>query len=160
MVHLPTGVARATVIQMKVETNQGQPTDQLRVQQREGSSRLPNETPNETPNDQGPATPPGRSPLLVVFLTVFVDLVGFGIIIPLSPFLAREFAATPTEIGFLMAIYSIMQFAFSPFWGGLSDRVGRRPVILLSLFGSTAISYCLRLPPRVLTSATPGVPNN
>lgn len=81
-----------------------------------------------------------RSPLIVIFLTVFIDLVGFGIIIPLSPYLARKFDASATEIGLLMAIYSIMQFLFSPIWGAISDRVGRRPVILIGLLGS-AFSY-------------------
>ena len=79
-----------------------------------------------------------RSPLLVIFVTVFIDLVGFGIVIPLSPFLARQYHATALEIGFLMAIYSVMQFIFSPFWGSLSDRIGRRPVILVCLVGGAA----------------------
>jgi MFS family permease len=82
----------------------------------------------------------GRSPLAVIFLTVFIDLIGFGIILPLSPYLAREHHATPAQIGLLMAIYSGAQFLFSPLWGSLSDRVGRRPVILLSLFGA-GLSY-------------------
>ncbi len=79
-----------------------------------------------------------KSPLFIIFVTVFIDLVGFGIIIPLSPYLAIKFNATPTEIGWLMSVYSLMQFVFSPFWGNISDRVGRRPIILLSLFGSGA----------------------
>lgn len=83
-----------------------------------------------------------RSPLLVIFLTVFIDLVGFGIIIPLSPYLAREFAASPKQIGLLLSIYSITQFLFSPFWGSLSDRVGRRPVLLVSIAGG-ALAYLL-----------------
>ena len=82
------------------------------------------------------------SRLGVIFLTVFIDLIGFGIVIPLSPYLAREFHATPFEVGLLMSVYSIMQFIFSPFWGGLSDRIGRRPVILISLLGGCA-SYVL-----------------
>ncbi len=81
-----------------------------------------------------------RSPLAVIFLTVFIDLVGFGIILPLNPFLARQFNATPLEIGLLLSVYSIFQFFFSPFWGALSDRIGRRPVILTSLAGG-AVSY-------------------
>ncbi len=81
-----------------------------------------------------------RSPMLIIFMTVFIDLVGFGIIIPLSPYLASRFQATATQIGMLMAIYSFFQFVFSPFWGSLSDRIGRRPVILISLFGG-ALSY-------------------
>ncbi len=79
-----------------------------------------------------------RSPLVVIFLTVFIDLIGFGIIIPLSPFLARQFHASPVQVGLLLSIYSIMQFLFSPFWGSLSDRIGRRPVILVSLLGGCA----------------------
>lgn len=83
-----------------------------------------------------------RSPLLVIFMTVFIDLVGFGIILPLSPYLAREFSATPTQIGLLMSVYSFCQFLFSPFWGSLSDRIGRRPVILISLVGG-GLSYLM-----------------
>lgn len=72
----------------------------------------------------------------IIFLTVFIDLVGFGIVIPLHPYLADKFGADPFEIGVLMAIYSLMQFLFSPFWGQVSDRIGRRPVILVSLLGA------------------------
>ncbi len=80
------------------------------------------------------------SPIFVVFLIVFIDLVGFGIIIPLGPYYATNIGATPTQVGILMAIYSLMQFLFSPFWGKLSDKVGRRPILLMSLLGSS-ISY-------------------
>lgn len=83
-----------------------------------------------------------KKPLLVIFLTVFLDLVGFGIIIPLSPFLARQFGASAFEVGVLMAVYSAMQFLFSPLWGRLSDRVGRRPVLLISIAG-TALAHLL-----------------
>lgn len=75
--------------------------------------------------------------LKIIFFTVFLDLVGFGIILPLIPYLARQFDASPLEIGLLMAIFSFMQFLFSPLWGKLSDRFGRRPIILISLFGAT-----------------------
>lgn len=84
----------------------------------------------------------GRSPLAVIFITVFIDLVGFGIIIPTAPFIARDFGASAGDIGLLMAIYSLMQFLFSPFWGSLSDRIGRRPTILITLLGG-ALSYFL-----------------
>lgn len=78
------------------------------------------------------------SPKVIIFITVFIDLIGFGIIIPLSPFLATKFGADALQVGLLMSIYSLMQFLFAPFWGQLSDTHGRRPIILLSLFGAAA----------------------
>jgi len=82
------------------------------------------------------------SPLAVVFLTVFIDLVGFGIVIPLVPLYAESYAPSPLAFGVLMASFSAMQFLFAPLFGRLSDRVGRRPVLLFSLFGSF-LSYLL-----------------
>ncbi len=82
------------------------------------------------------------SPLAVVFLTVFIDLVGFGIVIPLVPLYAERYAPSPMAFGLLMASFSAMQFLFAPLLGRLSDRVGRRPVLLFSLFGSF-LSYLL-----------------
>lgn len=78
--------------------------------------------------------------MLTIFITVFIDLVGFGIIIPLSPYLATQFQASALEVGLLMSIYSLMQFIFAPVWGKISDRVGRRPVLLLSILGGV-LSY-------------------
>jgi DHA1 family tetracycline resistance protein-like MFS transporter len=80
------------------------------------------------------------SPLIVIFVTVFIDLLGFGIIIPLLPFYAETFGANALLIGLLSTSFSLMQFVFAPVWGRLSDRIGRRPVILLGLFGS-CVSY-------------------
>ena len=74
-----------------------------------------------------------KRPLLVAFVTIFLDLLGFGIIIPIQPFFAESFGATATLVTLLGATYSLMQFLFSPFWGRLSDRVGRRPIILFSV---------------------------
>jgi DHA1 family tetracycline resistance protein-like MFS transporter len=82
------------------------------------------------------------SPITIVFVTVFIDLLGFGIIIPLMPFYAETFGATALTVGLLMTSFSLMQFLFAPFWGRLSDRIGRRPVILIGLLGS-ALSYLL-----------------
>jgi multidrug resistance protein len=79
-----------------------------------------------------------RSPLIVIFTTVFIDLVGFGIVIPVLPFYAEGtmFNATPRMVGILFASYSVMQLIFSPILGGLSDKYGRRPVLLLSIIGT------------------------
>jgi DHA1 family tetracycline resistance protein-like MFS transporter len=79
-----------------------------------------------------------HSPLIVIFTTVFIDLVGFGIVIPVLPFYAEgtAFNATPRMVGLLFASYSIMQLIFSPILGGLSDKHGRRPVLLLSIIGT------------------------
>ena len=71
------------------------------------------------------------SPLFVIFLTVFIDMVGFGIIIPVLPLYAEHFHATPIAIGWLTGIYSGMQIIFTPILGRLSDRFGRRPVLML-----------------------------
>lgn len=79
-----------------------------------------------------------RSPLLVIFITVFIDLVGFGIVIPVLPFYAEgsKFGATPSQVGLLFASYSVMQLVFAPVLGRLSDKYGRRPVLLISLLGT------------------------
>jgi multidrug resistance protein len=81
-------------------------------------------------------------PLVIIFVTVFIDLIGFGIIIPLLPFYAEHFGASALMVGLLSTSFSLMQFLFAPFWGRLSDRIGRRPVILIGLLGS-AFSYAL-----------------
>ena len=76
------------------------------------------------------------SPLLVIFLTVFIDLIGFGICLPLLPKYAERYGAQGWQIGAAMGVYSLMQLVFAPWWGQLSDRIGRRPVLLVSNFGS------------------------
>jgi DHA1 family tetracycline resistance protein-like MFS transporter len=85
-----------------------------------------------------------RSPLIVIFTTVFIDLVGFGIVIPVLPFYAEGtiFNATPRTVGLLFASYSVMQLIFSPILGGLSDKSGRRPVLFLSIIG-TGIGFLI-----------------
>ena len=80
--------------------------------------------------------------LLIIFTTVFIDLIGFGMVIPLVGLYGRHFGATGLMLPILGCIYSLMQFLCAPLWGALSDRVGRRPVMLISLAGST-ISYVL-----------------
>ena len=78
-----------------------------------------------------------KAPLVIIFITIFLDLVGFGMVIPVLPFYAEHFGASALHIGMLAASFSLMQFIFAPIWGRLSDRVGRRPIILMSLVGST-----------------------
>jgi DHA1 family tetracycline resistance protein-like MFS transporter len=82
------------------------------------------------------------TPLIIIFITVFIDLIGFGMVIPILPYYANTppFSATPLEIGFLVGAYSLMQFFFSPVLGRLSDRYGRRPILFISLLGS-AVGY-------------------
>ena len=106
-----------------------------------------------SPPSATPSQPPPRGPLLVVFLTVFIDLLGFGIVLPVLPRQVEPYlnaiGMPPLEggaggavIGVLFAVFSLMQFIFSPFWGRLSDRIGRRPILLISLTGSV-IFYAL-----------------
>jgi MFS transporter, DHA1 family, tetracycline resistance protein len=80
--------------------------------------------------------------LMVIFLTVFIDLIGFGLVMPLLPLYSERFGANGLMIGIINASFSVMQFLFSPFWGRLSDRIGRRPVILMSL-GAGTVSYAI-----------------
>ena len=81
-------------------------------------------------------------PLIIIFLTVFVNLVGFGIIIPLLPFYAQTFGASPLVIGLLFASFSLSQLLATPALGVLSDRWGRRPVLIFSLLG-TVVSFAM-----------------
>jgi DHA1 family tetracycline resistance protein-like MFS transporter len=80
--------------------------------------------------------------VLVIFLTVFIDLIGFGIVVPLVPWYSRHFGAQGIWIGVIIASFSAMQFVFSPIWGRLSDRHGRRPILLISTAGAAG-SYVL-----------------
>lgn len=78
--------------------------------------------------------------LLIVWLTVFIDLIGFGIVVPLVPVFTKRFDASSLTIAIVLACFSAMQFIFAPIWGKISDRIGRRPVMLISTAGAT-ISY-------------------
>ena len=88
-------------------------------------------------------TEPRKGSLLVIFLAVFIDLLGFGMVLPLLAIYARDFGTkNGMVIGLLVASFSAMQFIFSPMWGRLSDRIGRRPVLMIGLAGSV-IFYSL-----------------
>ncbi len=90
-----------------------------------------------------------RSAKLIIFMTIFIDLLGFGIIIPIFPFFLQDTLQKPELIGrtlaLLMTMFSLMQFIFSPIWGRLSDRIGRRPVLMISLSGSVISHIALAL---------------
>jgi MFS transporter, DHA1 family, tetracycline resistance protein len=81
-----------------------------------------------------------KSAFWIIFFVVFIDLIGFGIVFPLLPLYARQFHMTEFQIGIVLGIYSLMQFIFAPILGKLSDKVGRRPVLLVSMLG-TAFSF-------------------
>ena len=81
--------------------------------------------------------------LPILFAVMFLVMVGFGIIIPVLPFYAENIGASPTQLGFLMAVYSLMQLLFAPIWGRISDRIGRKPVILIGILGLSLSFYLM-----------------
>ena len=85
-----------------------------------------------------PAGAPGRSVLVVVFATILIDFIGWSVLIPILPLFAERLGATPVQVALLLALYALAQLLFAPLWGFVSDRIGRRPVILVSLFGTVA----------------------
>ena len=82
----------------------------------------------------------GGHRLGILFPTVLVDLIGFGIVLPILPFYATNFGAQGLETGLLISVYSLVQLVMAPLWGRLSDRFGRRPILILGLLGS-AVAY-------------------
>jgi len=94
-----------------------------------------------------PEPAPSGGSLLVIFLTVFIDLLGFGMVLPLLPIYAEAFGVKEGgwEIALLMSSFSAMQFVFAPLWGRISDRVGRRPVLIFGLLGSTVFYFLFGL---------------
>lgn len=104
-------------------------------------------TPASTAADDGapPVGPAPRRALAILFFTIFIDLLGFGILIPVMPTYARRYGASETVIGLLFATYSIAQLIAAPLWGRLSDRIGRRPVIVVAAAGSAVAYLCFGL---------------
>ncbi|MEE2679790.1 MAG: MFS transporter [Myxococcota bacterium] len=88
----------------------------------------------EPPDAPGAAQ--SRSILLVVFLTILIDFIGFTVLIPVLPLFAEELGASDFEVALILSVYALAQLVFLPVWGWVSDRIGRRPVILVSLLGT------------------------
>ena len=91
-----------------------------------------------------------KASLGTLFLVVFLDLVGFGIVIPILPYYAQTYGASAWALGWLMTSYSLMQFLFSPLWGRISDSIGRRPVLLISILGSCLSMLILGFAPSLI----------
>ncbi len=83
-----------------------------------------------------------KKPIIVIFITIFIDMLGFGIIIPILPIFSKELGAENYQVGLIAMSFPLMNFLFAPFWGTLSDRYGRRPVILVSVL-ITGLAYLL-----------------
>jgi len=77
-----------------------------------------------------------RKNISILFFTMIVVMLGFGMIIPIMPFYVKSFGASGRALGALMAIYGVLQFIFAPFWGSLSDRIGRKPVLMIGVLGN------------------------
>lgn len=106
-------------------------------------SKKPSESSQASSEASQQASPKASKRTLgAIFLVVVIDLMGFGIVLPLLPFFAQEFAASPWVTGALFSVFSFMQLIFSPLWGRLSDRVGRRPIMMMSTFGAV-LAYLL-----------------
>ena len=118
-----------------------------------------------TPSGSTPVPAAPRGALLIVFLTVFIDLLGFGIVLPVMPRQAEPYLdalglspiAAGATIGVLFSVFSLMQFIFSPLWGRISDSIGRRPMLLLSLLGSVVFyalyGFAVTFPPDQAAAA-------
>lgn len=97
-----------------------------------------------------PAAPqPSRSALAVLFGVVFINLVGFGIVIPLLPFYGQTLDAPPWQVALMFSAYSLGQFVAEPFWGRLSDRIGRKPVLLITILANAAGYLALAFVPNI-----------
>lgn len=89
-------------------------------------------------------------PIIILFIIQFMVMAGFGIVIPILPFLVDKLGGNSISLGLFMAAYSIMQFFFAPLWGRLSDRIGRRPVLLIGISGYSLTFFLLGLAHNIM----------
>jgi MFS transporter, DHA1 family, tetracycline resistance protein len=81
-----------------------------------------------------------NSPLLIIFLTIFIDLLGFGLVVPVLPIFVKELGASNVTVGLVATVFSLVNFIFTPLFGSISDRIGRRPIIVTSV-AVNALAY-------------------
>jgi MFS family permease len=102
-----------------------------------------------------------KKAFIIIFLTVFIDLLGFGLVVPILPNYAKELGASDAQFGFIASVFSLLNFFFTPFLGAYSDRVGRRPVILISVFmnfvGYLIFSHAFALPLFIFSRVINGI---
>lgn len=97
-----------------------------------------------------PEEPARRRTLALIFATILIDFIGFSVLIPVLPIFVEKLGASSFEVGLILALYAAAQLVFLPAWGWLSDRIGRRPVILVSLLGTVASFLLLAIAPSLL----------
>ena len=104
-------------------------------------------SPAQSPNDDTatPKPPGSRATLGVVFATILIDFIGFSVLIPVLPLFAERLGADSVQVGLILSLYALSQLLFLPMWGWVSDRIGRRPVLLVSLLGTAASFVVLAL---------------
>ena len=102
-----------------------------------------------------------KKAFLIIFLTVFIDLLGFGLIVPILPNYAKELGASDAEFGLIASVFSLLNFIFTPFLGAYSDRIGRRPIILVSIFmnmiGYIIFAHAFALPLFIFSRVLNGI---
>jgi len=103
-----------------------------------------------TSPNPGPEGERSRSTLPIVFSVIIIDLIGFGIVIPILPAYTKDLGASAATLGILLATHAALQFIFAPIWGRLSDRIGRRPVMLVTIAGTSAALLLLGLAESIM----------
>jgi len=91
-----------------------------------------------------------RRNLFILFFTMIVVMLGFGMIIPIMPFYVKSFGASGSALGALMATFGLLQFLFAPLWGSLSDRYGRKPILMIGILGNAIAQLLFNLESQTL----------